>query len=88
MNPPRRAWLTDVVVGGLAGAVVGGMVAVNLVSYYGVFEGQEASLAGVFERSVLLGVTVAGALLAGPIVGVLTAHMQRVKQSRGGPHSH
>lgn len=88
MKASWRAWVIDVLLGGLAGGLLGGVVAVNLVIYYGVDRGYEASLSEVFEQSPLLGVVVVGALLAGPIVGVLTAHMQRVKRAHTGRPSH
>ncbi len=87
MKTPWRGWLADLVIGGLSGAIVGGIVAVNMVIYYGVDRGYEADLPAMFERSALLGLGVVGALLAGPILGVLTAHVQRVKRSRDGRHS-
>lgn len=88
MKASWRAWVVDVVIGGLVGGLLGGIVAVNLVIYYGVERGYEASLSEVFEKSPLLGVVVLGSLLAGPTVGVLTAHMQRVKRTHTGRPSH
>lgn len=83
-----RDWLVDVVFGGLVGSIVGGLVAVNIVIYYGVDRGYEASLTEIFDRSALLGIIVLGTLAAGPVLGVLVAHVQRLKRSSTGRHSH
>lgn len=83
-----RAWLADVLLGGGAGTIVGAVVAVNLVIYYGVDRGYETSLPEVFSQSIFLGVMVVGVLVAGPVLGVLTAHVQRIKRRRMGRHPH
>lgn len=88
MKAKWRVWLVDVAAGGLVGAIAGGIVAVNLVIYFGVERGYEADLSEVFERSVLLGVLVVAILIGGPIVGVLTAHIQRMKRSNTQRPSH
>ena len=64
-------------VGALSGAVVGGIVAVNVMIYSGVARGYEAGLGEVFEHSVLAGIAVVGALVAGPFVGLLTTRWIR-----------
>lgn len=80
----QRSWLTsvvDVVVGGVAGLILGGLVAVNLVIYSGVERGYEANLGEVFDRSVILGSIVVLVLVAGPVGGVVAA---RARRARGG----
>lgn len=63
-----------IVIGGLGGAIV----AVNLAIFGGV--GYDVTIAEVFRRNVLLGVTVVAILLAGPIAGVLM--MRRYRRTR------
>lgn len=85
---PWRDWLADALVGGAVGLVAAGIVAVNLVIYYGFELGYETSLSEVFEHSATLGLVVVFTLASGPVVGALTAHMRRVKRSQTGRHSH
>jgi hypothetical protein len=73
----RRNWLVDILAGGLVGGFVGAIAAVNFVIYTGVDQGYEASLFEVFEYSVLAGVVTVLILVAGPVVGVLTARRMR-----------
>jgi len=65
------------VTGGLAGAVVAGIVAVNLVIYLGVEGGYEAGLGDVFGHSVVLGIVVISVLVAGPVLGVTYLRRRR-----------
>ena len=86
MSEARRNWLIDLVAGGLVGAVVGAIVAVNVVIYSGIDQGYEASIADVFRQNVIVGVVTALVLLAGPIVGVVTARkMRRRRVIRSSP---
>lgn len=59
--------------GGLAGGLAGAVVALNVMILSGVEQGYEAGLAGVFDRSVLAGTLAVGALVSGPVVGVLVS---------------
>lgn len=72
-----RAWLFDVVVGGLIGGVVGGIAAVNLVIYAGVEGGYEAGIADVFQHNAALGVATVAILLLGPVAGAFIARRRR-----------
>jgi hypothetical protein len=78
-----RAWLVDLAVGGLVGGLVGAVAAVNLVIYTGIDQGYEASLVEVFEYSLIAGIVVVLVLLAGPVVGVVTARRLRRRRARG-----
>lgn len=71
-----RSWIAYLI-GGLVGAVVGAIVAVNIMIFSGVERGYEAGLDEVFEHNVLAGVAVLGALLAGPLVGLLATRRRR-----------
>lgn len=82
MRPSTREWLVDVLVGGLGGAIVGGILAVNLVIFSGNDRGYEASIDEVFRQNVLLGVAVVALWIAGPVFGVIGA--RRSLQRRGG----
>jgi hypothetical protein len=73
----RSGWLVDGLLGGLGGLVAGGVVAVNMVIYLGVEGGYQASLADVFEHSVVIGILVLVALMAGPVAGVVYMHRRR-----------
>ncbi len=82
MTRSMRDWLADVLVGGFAGAVVGGLLAVNLVIFSGNEQGYEASLGEVFEQSPLLGIAVVTLWIAGPVLGVIGARRQRRRRIR------
>jgi len=77
MTGSWRAWVIDVVVGGVLGAVVGVVVALNLKILSGVDTGYEASIAEVFDHQPLVGVLVIAALVAGPVLGVIAARRLR-----------
>lgn len=80
----RGDWLIDVAAGILIGGIVGGILAVNLVIYYGLERGYESSFAEIFEASVVLGTIVVGILLAFPVLGVVVARRQRTRSRAGG----
>ena len=82
MTRSMRDWLTDVLIGGFAGAIVGGLLAVNLVIFSGNEQGYEASLDEVFTQSPLLGVAVVTLWIAGPVLGVIGARRQRRRRNR------
>lgn len=77
-----RHWILNAI-GGLVGALVAGVVAVNLVIYSGIEQGYESSLAEVFDDSPFLGSVVVIVLLAGPVLGLLT--VSRLRRGRSSP---
>ncbi|HEX6220142.1 MAG TPA: hypothetical protein VF115_03520 [Acidimicrobiia bacterium] len=79
-RPKWRPWLIDVVAGGLIGGFVGLIAAWNLMIYLGVESGYEASLGEVFGHSLLAGILVTAALVAGPVAGIWVARRQRRKR--------
>jgi hypothetical protein len=72
-----KGWLVDLAVGGLIGGLVGAVAAVNFVIYTGIEQGYEASLAEVFQHSLIAGVITVMILIAGPVIGVLAARRRR-----------
>ena len=79
-----KGWLVDLTVGGLVGGLVGAVAAVNFVIYTGIEQGYEASLAEVFQHSLIAGIVTVMILVAGPVLGVLTARRLRRKRARSG----
>jgi len=77
MGTEVRAWLIDVVSGGIIGVAVGVVAAVNLVIFSGIDGGYEASIGEVLRQNPIIGVMTIALLVAGPIVGVLVARRQR-----------
>lgn len=70
-QPDRREHLlSDFVVGGLLGLIVGAIVSVNIVIYSGVDRGYQATPSEVFAHSPLVGMLAVLALVAGPVAGV------------------
>jgi len=80
----RRAWLADVLVGGLVGGVIGAIVAVNVVIFGGIDGGYEATPAEVFRQNTVVGVLMVAVLVAGPVVGVVTARRRRARRQLAG----
>lgn len=78
----RRAWLVDLLLGGIVGGLVGAVVAVNVVIYTGIEPGYEATIPEVFEQSTLVGFIAVTVLVASPILGVVAARAMR--RRRGG----
>lgn len=76
-----KGWLADLAVGGLVGGLVGAVAAVNFVIFTGIEQGYEASLGEVFEHSLIAGVVTVMLLIAGPVLGVLTARRLRTRRS-------
>ena len=77
--------LLDVVVGGLIGGLVGAVLAINFVIYAGIQQGYEASLVEVFQHSLIAGIVTVMILIAGPVLGVLTARRLRRKRAKEQP---
>ena len=77
-----EGWLSDLVVGGLIGGLVGVIATVNFVIYTGIEQGYEASLVEVFQYSPIAGIVTVMILLAGPVLGVRTARRLRRKRGR------
>ena len=78
-----KGWLADLAVGGLVGGLVGAVAAVNFVIFTGIEQGYEASLGEVFEHSLIAGIVTVMLLIAGPVLGVLTARRLRTRRSQG-----
>lgn len=72
-----RGWLVDLAFGGVAGALVAAVVAVNFVIFIGVERGYEASLVEVFEHNLIGGISTVAILVTGPVVGVVAARRRR-----------
>lgn len=75
-----KGWLVDLTVGGLVGGLVGAVAAVNFVIYTGIEQGYQASLVEVFQYSLIAGIVTVMILIAGPVLGVLTA--RRLRRNR------
>lgn len=73
----RKGWLTDILIGGIAGGLIGAIVAVNVVIYSGIERGYESTIPEVFRESGLTGAVVVAILTAGPLVGVWIARRLR-----------
>lgn len=76
-----RGWFVDLAAGGLVGAVIGGIVAVNLTIYLGVEDGYQAGIGDIFQHSLLAGILVVGVLIAAPGLGVAYARRQRAART-------
>jgi hypothetical protein len=77
MSATSRAWLADILIGGLAGGVVGAIAAINFVIYVGIEDGYEASIPEVFRQNTLAGIVTVAILLMGPVAGVSAARRRR-----------
>jgi len=87
MTTSRSGWLVDVLVGGAAGGLVAVVVALNLMIYLGPESGYETSLGELFAQSLPAGILVIVVLVAGPVLGVVSARgwrrsHQRSRESR------
>ncbi len=69
----RIGVLVRLVVGGIAGLVVGAIAAVNVAIAFGTDRGYEASIGELFTENPLVGVVVVAVLVAGPIAGAIVA---------------
>lgn len=78
--------MIDLVVGGIAGGVVGAIAAVNVVIYAGIERGYEATIPEVFRESFWVGAVVVAILGAGPLVGVWIARRVRNQRTSGPIH--
>lgn len=72
-----HGWLTDLLVGGIAGGVVGAIISVNLVIFSGVDEGYQAGLGDVFRHNPAVGVLALAILIGAPVTGVILARRRR-----------
>ena len=77
----KRERIIDLVLGFVGGAVVGAIVAVNLIITVGI--GYDVSLAEVYRENLLVGIITTGILVAGPILGV--ALMKKWRRRQNGP---
>ncbi|MDX2344841.1 MAG: hypothetical protein QNL12_14490 [Acidimicrobiia bacterium] len=82
MNSRARAWLVDIVVGGIAGGLTGAIAAVNFVIFIGIDDGYEASIAEVFRQNTMAGVVTVAILGFSPVCGVVAARRLRRKRER------
>lgn len=85
MRGRTRAWLADIVGGGILGGITGAIAAVNFVIYVGIDDGYEASLADAFRENTLAGVVTVMILGLGPVCGVVVA--RRLRRKREQPSS-
>ena len=83
MDTSRRAWLADIVVGGIVGGAVGAIVAVNFVIYVGIDRGYEASIPEVFRQNLLAGIVTVTILGSGPVLGAIIARRRRRRRLAG-----
>lgn len=79
----RKAWMLDILIGGISGGLIGAVVAVNVVIYAGIERGYEATIPEVFRESVLVGSVVVAILVGGPLVGVWIARRLRRQRTSG-----
>jgi hypothetical protein len=84
MTSRARAWLVDIVVGGIVGGITGAIAAVNFVISVGIDDGYEASIAEVFRQNTIAGVMTVAILGLGPVCGVVVARRLRRKRERVG----
>lgn len=84
MSSRARAWLVDIVVGGVIGGITGAIVAVNFVIFVGIDDGYEASIAEVFRQNAIAGLLTVAILGFGPVCGVVVARRTRRKRERRG----
>lgn len=73
----REHFWRDLLVGGLAGGVIGVIAALNLIIFSGMSEGYETSLPQVFRENAVVGVVVVALLVAGPVIGVRLMRRRR-----------
>lgn len=73
----KEGWVRDVLLGGIAGGIVGAIVAVNFVIFSGMERGYESTIPEIFRQSVLAGVVTVVILASGPIVGVWLMRRRR-----------
>ncbi len=60
-------------VGGFAGLIAGGIVAMNVAIAFGVDRGYEAGIGEAFAESPLAGIIMVIVLVAGPVLGAMVA---------------
>lgn len=71
----RRQRIIDVVLGVIAGGLVGAIVAVNLIITLGI--GYDVTLPQVFRENMLVGIITTVILVSGPIAGVALMRKRR-----------
>jgi hypothetical protein len=77
----KRERIIDLALGIVGGAVVGAIVAVNLIITVGI--GYDVSLPEVYQANLLVGIITTVILVAGPILGV--ALMRKLRRDRNRP---
>lgn len=75
----KNGWVPDIVLGVLAGGVVGTIVAVNFIITIGI--GYDVSIPDIFRENVLAGIATIVILIGGPVVGVALMRRQRRKRA-------
>lgn len=73
----RSGWIVDSLIGTVWGAVLGAVLAVNVVIFSGVDRGYQASISEVFDHNQVVGIVTVAILAAGPVLGVVT--MRRLR---------
>ncbi len=73
-------WAIDLVLGTLAGGIVGAIVAVNVVIYSGIDSGYEASMSQILEDEPVAGVLALTAFVTAPVLGV--GILRRLRRKR------
>lgn len=85
MNRPdnhRSSQLIGIIGGAAAGGIVGLIVAVNLVIYFGPDQGYESTIREVFDHSIVLGLITVAVLVAGPVAGIVIVRRSRRQRSK------
>lgn len=77
MKTPGR--LSDLLVGGIAGGIVGAVVSVNLVIFSGVDDGYQASPGAVLGHNPAVGLLALVVMIGAPVMGVILARRRRTR---------
>lgn len=82
-----RDWVVDVALGSVVGALIGGIVAVNVVIFSGIDDGYQASIGDVFSDNPIIGVLTVAILVAGPFAGIVMMRRRRARRRERAPGS-
>ena len=78
----RKGVVVDVLLGGMVGAILGGIVAVNVVLMAGVDQGYESGIGEIFDENLFLGLITVVIWIAGPVLGIWFARRRRKRSLR------